>query len=185
MLALSLALSFGLWPAHLHTSPPPARHARTAVRLCGTRGQLSGRVPRPQPEPPPPPPPPPRQLAGDEYADALADARRAAARLREAEERLARVPAPVPPMPRGARATVSRSDAGTLLVDVPAAGLVNGGSLFGGAFAAAWFSAVVPATVSMVASGGASALFMLPFWLAGGAVVKQTVPEARSRRCPN
>eukprot|EP00315_Gephyrocapsa_oceanica_P032129 CAMPEP_0185407470 /NCGR_PEP_ID=MMETSP1365-20130426/1329_1 /TAXON_ID=38817 /ORGANISM="Gephyrocapsa oceanica, Strain RCC1303" /LENGTH=275 /DNA_ID=CAMNT_0028009897 /DNA_START=98 /DNA_END=925 /DNA_ORIENTATION=+ len=172
MLALSLALSFGLWPAHLHTSPPPARHAKTAVRLCGTRGQLSERVPQPEP---PPPPPPPRQLAGDEYADALADARRAAARLREAEERLARVPAPVPPMPRGARATVSRSDAGTLLVDVPAAGLVNGGSLFGGAFAAAWFSAVVPATVSMVASGGASALFMLPFWLAGGAVVKQTV----------
>ena len=41
----------------------------------------------------------------------------------------------------------------------------------GGAFSAAWFSAIVPATLS----GGAPLLFMVPFWLAGGLVVKQTV----------
>ena len=57
-------------------------------------------------------------------------------------------------------------------MSVPAAGLLSGGALMGGAFSAAWFSVVVPATF---ASGGASALFMLPFWLAGGLVVKQTV----------
>jgi len=77
--------------------------------------------------------------------------------------------------PRGARSKLSRSDAGTLLIEVPAAG-VTAGTLFGGAFSAAWFSAVGPATVSMFASGGAvSALFLLPFWLAGGLVVKQTI----------
>jgi len=140
----------------------PARLARhdTAVYCCdATSRQLGGRVPQSQPE--------------DEYADALADAQRAASRLRDAEQRLARA-VPTRP-PRGARTSVSRSDAGTLLVDVPAAGLVNGGSLMGGAFAAAWFSAIVPATASMLATGGASVLFMVPFWLAGGAVVKQTV----------
>ena len=51
------------------------------------------------------------------------------------------------------------------------------GTLMGGAFSAAWFSAVVPATGSMIATGGASALFMLPFWLAGGVVAKQTVVD--------
>lgn len=45
----------------------------------------------------------------------------------------------------------------------------------GGAFSVAWFSVVVPATASMIASGGASALFMVPFWLAGGTVAKQAV----------
>ena len=45
----------------------------------------------------------------------------------------------------------------------------------GGAFSVAWFSVVVPATTSMLATGGASALFMLPFWLAGGTVAKQTI----------
>ena len=76
-----------------------------------------------------------------------------------------------PGRPLGARSTVSRTDAGTLLIRIPAAGL-SSGALFGGAFSIAWFSAVVPATV---ASGGAGALFMLPFWLAGGAVAKSTI----------
>ena len=61
--------------------------------------------------------------------------------------------------------------------EVPPAGLLNMGTLMGGAFSAAWFSAVVPATGSMIATGGASALFMLPFWLAGGVVAKQTVVD--------
>ena len=75
-----------------------------------------------------------------------------------------------PQRPRGARTRISRTDAGTLLVNVPAAGL-NSGSLFSGAFAAAWFSAIVPATFT----GGAPVLFMAPFWLAGGLVAKQAV----------
>ena len=57
------------------------------------------------------------------------------------------------------------------MVDAPSAGL-NGGTLVGGAFSVAWFSAIVPATF---ATGGAGALFMLPFWLAGGVVAKQTL----------
>ena len=49
--------------------------------------------------------------------------------------------------------------------------------MMGGAFSVAWFSAIVPSTASMLATGGASALFMLPFWLAGGAVAKQTIVD--------
>ena len=124
-------------------------------------GQLGGRVP-------------PR-ARDQEYTAALADAQRAAERLREVEERLARGAREFDPVrPVGARATVSRSDAGTLLVSIPPAGL-NAGSLVGGAFSVAWFSMVGPATASMVATGGVSALFMLPFWAAGGAVAKQTI----------
>ena len=79
--------------------------------------------------------------------------------------------------PVGARTSISRSDAGTLLVEVPPTGFNAAGSLMGGAFTAAWFSAIVPATGTMIATGGASALFMLPFWLAGGVVAKQTVVD--------
>ena len=71
--------------------------------------------------------------------------------------------------PRGARTTIARSDAGTLLVEVPAAGL-NTGTLFGGVFSAMWFSVIAPATFTV----GAPLLFMAPFWLAGGLVAKQT-----------
>ena len=46
----------------------------------------------------------------------------------------------------------------------------------GGAFAAAWFSAIVPATVSFVATGAVmGAAFLAPFWLAGGLVLKTTI----------
>lgn len=72
--------------------------------------------------------------------------------------------------PRGARTRISSTDAGTLVIDVPAAGLSTS-TLFGGAFTAAWFSAIVPATFS----AGAPLLFMAPFWLAGGLVAKQTL----------
>ena len=101
--------------------------------------------------------------AATEYSQALAEAQRADARLRGAERQLVQRVAKEPLVrPRGARATVTRSDAGTLLVDVPAAGLLSGGALFGAAFSVAWFSAIIPATASMVGTGGASALFMLP-----------------------
>lgn len=120
--------------------------------------------------------------ADTEYLQALADARRASARLAKAEQRLTTSPATAtlrPARPRGARATVSRSDAGTLLVQIPAAGF-GGGALVGGAFSVAWFSVVVPATVSMLSTGGASALFMLPFWAAGGLVAKDTLLDPLS-----
>ena len=113
--------------------------------------------------------------AATEYSRALAEAQRAAERLRDAERQLLvqRVDEPLS-RPRSARATITRSDAGTLIVDVPAAGM-NGGTVFGAAFSAAWFSAIIPATATMIGSGGASALFMLPFWAAGGLVAKDTV----------
>lgn len=113
--------------------------------------------------------------AATEYSEALAEAQRAAERLRDAERQLLvqRVDEPLS-RPRSARATITRSDAGTLIVDVPAAGL-NGGTVFGAAFSVAWFSAIIPATATMLGTGGASALFMLPFWAAGGLVAKDTV----------
>lgn len=111
-----------------------------------------------------------------EYADAVLDMKRAAARLESLERSRGKgQPARKPQRPRGARATVSRTDAGTLLIDVPAAGF-SGGAMFGGLFSAVWFSAIVPTTASMLASGDiGSGLFMAPFWLAGGLVAKQTV----------
>ena len=120
------------------------------------------------------PPRPPVDNENEEYIQALEDARRANQRLAQAEQRLVGLDASRPPRPRGSRATSSRSDAGTLLITVPPAGL-SGGTLVGGAFSLAWFSVVVPATASMIATGGASALFMLPFWAAGGMVAKETI----------
>lgn len=163
--AITAALLVGR-PASL--SPPFARRVVPAISCDRQPGQLGGRVP-----------PRPSSEQDEEYEAALLDAQRASARLQalDAERRLREVggrqPTAPPLRPRGARTSISRSDAGTLLVEVPAAGL-NAGTLMGGAFSAAWFSAVVPATF---ASGGAGVLFMLPFWLAGGVVAKQTVVD--------
>lgn len=136
--------------------------ARTSVQRSveDTPPGLGGRVPRRVPS------------ETDEYLEALADAKRASERLEKASRGLDKEA--LIARPPGARSTVTRSDAGTLLIDVPAAGLMNGGTLFGGAFSLAWFSAVVPATF---ASGGGATLFMLPFWLAGGLVAKQTLVD--------
>lgn len=83
-----------------------------------------------------------------------------------------------PQRPRGARSRVSRTDAGTLVVDLPAAGF-TASSMMGGAFSLAWFSAIAPATFT----AGAPVLFLLPFWLAGGLVAKQSVLDpARATR---
>mmetsp|Transcript_16728 Transcript_16728/g.23246 ORF Transcript_16728/g.23246 Transcript_16728/m.23246 type:complete len:315 (-) Transcript_16728:144-1088(-) len=71
------------------------------------------------------------------------------------------------------RSTISRSDAGTLQIDISRNG-VGSNTIFSGAFSVAWFSAIVPATL---ASGGAGALFMLPFWAAGGLVAKTAVVD--------
>ena len=152
---------------------------RAPGQLGGAPGQLGGV-----------PPPAGDEGEEEEYLSALAEARLASEKLQDAELRLrqaaerrpAAPPVTAPPAtapaarPVGARTSISRSDAGTLLVEVPPTGF-NTGTLMGGAFSAAWFSAIVPATGSMIATGGASALFMLPFWLAGGVVAKQTVVD--------
>lgn len=78
---------------------------------------------------------------------------------------------PLPPPNSLAR--VEFSDAGTMLITIPFKGLGTD-SLFAGTFSLAWFSAIVPATL---ASGGASLLFLLPFWAAGGLVAKNAVVD--------
>ena len=112
----------------------------------------------------------------DDYNDALDEVEEASARLAAAEQRLAAAARSAPrPRPRGARSILDRSDAGTLLLTVPAAGLTSS-TLMGGAFSAAWFSAIVPATASMLASGAIfGAAFLAPFYLAGGMVVKTSI----------
>ena len=184
-LPMALLLAIACSSYHLAVRPiaPVGVASRRVVSVVGCDrepGQLGG-VPSPARD----------QGEEEEYRSALAEARLASAKLREAESRLrqaaerrpAAPPETAPPVtapaakPAGARTSVSRSDAGTLLVEVPPAGLLNMGTLMGGAFSAAWFSAIVPATGSMIATGGASALFMLPFWLAGGVVAKQTVVD--------
>ena len=142
MIACAVVLAFGL----LVRPPPPcgprALHTRAhAVQCCEGAKQPRGQLGGRAP-------PPQRRAGVDEALQAVQRGR-----------------------PMGARSTITTSDAGTLLITIPAAGL-GGGMLIGGAFTAAWFSAVVPATF---ATGGAGALFLLPFWLAGGAVAKQTI----------
>jgi hypothetical protein len=75
------------------------------------------------------------------------------------------------------RSRVSRSDAGTLVIEITPQG-ISSGVLFNGAFSVAWFSAIVPATLTAL-SGGlfGVALFMVPFWAAGGMVAKQAVVD--------
>lgn len=69
---------------------------------------------------------------------------------------------------------ISYTDANTLQIDIPSTG-VDANTVATGAFSALWFSAVAPATVSMLAGGILPALFMAPFWLAGGVVAKTAV----------
>jgi len=76
---------------------------------------------------------------------------------------------PLPPPNSLSR--IEYSDAGTMFIEIPPKGLGTD-SFFTGAFSLAWFSAIIPATF---ASGGASLLFMLPFWAAGGMVAKNAV----------
>ena len=112
-------------------------------------------------------PPPTLRLSGD---------RRIGRTLPALDDEFASPPAPrarAAPRTAPRRASglsyVRTSDAGSLLIKIPRR--LGADALMGGAFSAAWFSAIVPATLS----GGAPLLFMVPFWLAGGLVVKQTV----------
>jgi hypothetical protein len=77
-----------------------------------------------------------------------------------------------PGRPRHSRwAKVSYSDAGTLQILFPAAGW-DGNALMGSAFGVAWFAAIVPATFT---TSLGTALFMVPFWAAGGLVAKSSL----------
>ena len=70
--------------------------------------------------------------------------------------------------PLASRATVSRTDAGSLVIDMPAGGL-GAGALMGGAFSVTWFAVIGRATVAALSGGGlVNLLFLTPFWLAGG-----------------
>lgn len=76
-----------------------------------------------------------------------------------------------PELPIYSRASLSTTDAGTLIIDLPASG-IDSSAISSGVFGALWFSAVVPITF---AGGIATAAFMLPFWLAGGFVAKNAL----------
>jgi len=72
---------------------------------------------------------------------------------------------------------ISYTDANTLQLELPPSG-IDSNVFFSGAFSALWFSAVGPATIGMLSTGGiAPALFMVPFWLAGGMVAKMAVVD--------
>lgn len=70
--------------------------------------------------------------------------------------------------PTSLRSDISRTDAGTLVINVPPVGL-KAESILPGVFSLVWFSAIIPATF---AGGIGSALFLLPFWASGGLVAK-------------
>ena len=74
------------------------------------------------------------------------------------------------------RSKVTRSDAGTLVIEITPQG-ISSGVLFNGAFSVAWFSAIVPATFAALSGGLVGGLFLLPFWMAGGMVAKQAVVD--------
>lgn len=69
---------------------------------------------------------------------------------------------------------ISYTDANTLQIEIPSAG-VDANALASGAFSALWFSAVIPATFTTLSAGPLPLLFMAPFWLAGGVVAKTAV----------
>lgn len=70
--------------------------------------------------------------------------------------------------PFGCQSTITRTDAGSLIIDIPSSG-IRSDSMFAGFFSLAWLSAIIPATLS---GGLAMSLFMLPFWASGGLVAK-------------
>jgi hypothetical protein len=79
----------------------------------------------------------------------------------------------VPQPPIHSRARLSTTDAGTLIIDLPATG-IDSKAISSGVFGTLWFSAIVPATF---AGGFATAAFLLPFWLAGGLVAKNAIVD--------
>lgn len=78
-----------------------------------------------------------------------------------------------PQPPINSRARLSTTDAGTLIIDLPATGM-DSSAVSSGIFGAIWFSSILPVTF---AGGIATAAFMLPFWLAGGFVAKTAIVD--------
>lgn len=71
---------------------------------------------------------------------------------------------------------ITYTDANTLQIELPPSG-VDSNVFFSGAFSAMWFSAVAPATLGMLSGGVLPALFMAPFWLAGGVIAKTAIVD--------
>lgn len=71
---------------------------------------------------------------------------------------------------------ITCTDANTLQIELPPSG-VDSNVFFSGAFSAMWFSAVAPATLGMLSGGVLPALFMAPFWLAGGVIAKTAIVD--------
>ena len=80
-----------------------------------------------------------------------------------------RLEEPLPP--QLGRISLDRTAAGTLIATIHASSV----DAMGAAFAVAWFAAL--STAPPTSAG--SALFMVPFWLAGGAVLKTSVVDPR------
>ena len=112
-----------------------------------------------------------------EYKAKLAEAEKAIAEAEAARQKLlakkdnnegADLDFKISTPPFGCQSSITRTDAGSLIIDIPSSGL-RSDSMFAGFFALAWFSAIIPATLS---GGLAMSLFMLPFWASGGLVAK-------------
>ena len=111
----------------------------------------------------------------EDYARKLQQAQTA---IQEAEEArlkmLQKKKKSVGSIPLLTRCKISKTDAGTLQIDIQPEG-IKSSSLFSGAFSVAWFSAIIPATFAGGGPGGA--LFLLPFWMAGGLVAKTALVD--------
>lgn len=82
------------------------------------------------------------------------------------------------------KSRISYTDANTLEIELPAAG-ITADSAVSGAFAAVWLGAIAPATLSMLSAGLAPLLFMTPFWIAGGVVAKASANQVVDICCSN
>lgn len=104
-------------------------------------------------------------IAAEEQQTALQERRRAQQQLIRDQRESNRM------KPINFKSRMSYTDANTLEIEFPAAGMTSN-SVAGGAFAAVWFGAITPATLSMMSAGLAPLLFMAPFWVAGAVVAK-------------
>ena len=80
--------------------------------------------------------------------------------------------------PKGSRVVASRTDAGTLVVQIPAKGVTDISPVL---FAIAWFGVVGMWTAEVVVASPIMALFSTPFWLAGGQLLTKVVDFTETR----
>jgi hypothetical protein len=85
-----------------------------------------------------------------------------------------------PPLATTTRVKLSKTDAGTLILELPPTGL-SSETVFAGALSIAWFSVVLPPTFSGVwlyaATFSGVWLIMLPFWAVGALIAKETLVD--------